>query len=57
MGLAEQKKQQQMAEQMQMQQAMQPSTPGKVKVGAEKQSPKAMASPLKTEITNQPQIK
>lgn len=58
--LAEQKKQEMMQLQMQsMPQptANQPPQPGKPKVETEKQSPKAMASPLKTEITNQRQIK
>lgn len=54
--LAKQKKQEMAQAQMQMQPtANQP--PGGVKVGAERKSPMANASPLKTEIKNQPQIK
>jgi DNA replication protein DnaC len=58
--LAQQKAQEQQQQQMMMQEQMQGPPQGqmnKVKVGAERQSPKEQASPLKTEIKNQPQIK
>jgi len=42
---------------MQMQSQPQGKPPNKIMVGKEKSSPKAQASPLKTELTNQPQIK
>lgn len=48
----------QQSQQMQQQQMMASQEPmNSVKVGKEKQSPMANASPLKTEIKNQPQIK
>lgn len=56
--LAEQKAQEMQAQQMQMMsgQGGQPAgPPSKLNVGAEKRSPVAAASPIKTEINNQPQ--
>ena len=50
------KKAQEMA-QMEMQAQQQTQQPGNIKVGPEEQSPLAAASPLKTAINNQPQLK
>jgi hypothetical protein len=59
--LAKQKAQEQQQAMMGPQMGQgQPQTgqpPNKVKVGAERKNPQAQASPLKTELTNQPQIK
>lgn len=50
--LAEQKKQQMLAEQQQLSDTMGAKEAGKPQIGTEKQNPMAQASPLKTEITS-----